>query len=138
VLPESAAHHGGVSAYVVLIISVVVVMAGIVLAWTRYGARAVRPELIGQPRTALHRLLLNAYYVDWVYDRVFVQPLFALSRFSATVIDQRVIDGAVNLLGRAVLGWAAGFRRLQTGYVMNYALTMLAGAAVVVGFLLSR
>jgi NADH-quinone oxidoreductase subunit L len=138
VLAEREAHHGGVGAYIVLILSVVVVVAGIAVAWTRYGARAVRPELIGQPRSALHRLLLNAYYVDWVYDRVIVQPLFALSRFCADVIDQRIIDGGVNLLGRAVLGWAAGFRRLQTGYVMNYALTMLAGAVVVVGFLLSR
>jgi NADH-quinone oxidoreductase subunit L len=69
---------------------------------------------------------------------VIVQPLFALWRFCAGLIDQRVIDGAVNLIGRAVIGWAAGFRRLQTGYVMNYALTMLAGAVVVVAFLLAR
>jgi NADH-quinone oxidoreductase subunit L len=138
VLPASEAHHGGVSAYVVVIVSVVVVLAGIVVAWLRYAARAVRPELIGQPRSALHRLLLNAYYVDWIYDRVIVQPLFALWRLCAGVIDQGTIDGAVNLVGRAVLGWAAGFRRLQTGYVMNYALTMLAGAVVVVAFLLAR
>jgi NADH-quinone oxidoreductase subunit L len=138
VLPEREAHHGGVSAYVVVIISVIVVMAGVVLAWSRYGARAVRPDLIGHPRSALHRLLLNAYYVDRIYDRTIVQPLFALSRFCADVIDRRVIDGAVNLVGYATLAWAASFRRLQTGYVMNYALTMLAGAVVVVAFLLAR
>src|SRR6185369_12007356 len=113
--------------------------AGIALAFFRYyGIRAVRPDLIGEPRSALHRLLLNAYYVDWIYDRVIVQPLFALWRFCAGLIDQQIIDGAVNLIGRAVIGWAAGFRRLQTGYVMNYALTMLAGAVVVVAFLLAR
>jgi hypothetical protein len=41
-------------------------------------------------------------------------------------------------LGRAVVGWARGFRRLQTGYVVNYALTMLVGAVALVGFLLTR
>ena len=138
VLPASEAHHGGVSAYAIVIVSIAVALAGIVVAWLRYGARMVRPEVIGQPRSALHRLLLNAYYVDWIYDRVIVQPLFALWRVCAGLIDQGIIDGAVNLVGRLVVGWAAGFRRLQTGYVMNYALTMLAGAVVVVAFLLTR
>ena len=138
VLPAHEAAHGGISAYIVLILSVIVVAAGIVLAWSRYVARPVRPEVIGRPRTVVHRLLLNAYYVDWLYDRAVVRPLYALSRVAAGVIDQGLIDGVVNLTGRAVLGWAAGFRRLQTGYTVNYALTMLAGAVVLVGFLLSR
>ena len=49
-----------------------------------------------------------------------------------------MIDGIVNGVGRAVAAWGAGLRRLQTGYVVNYALTMLAGAVVVVAFLLVR
>jgi hypothetical protein len=44
----------------------------------------------------------------------------------------------VNGLGRAVVAWAQSLRRLQTGYVVNYALTMLAGAVAIVGFLLAR
>ncbi len=139
VLPASEAHHGGVAAAVVVVVSVAVAVAGIALALFRYyGIRAARPDLVAEPRSALHRLVLNAYYVDWIYDRVIVQPLFALWRVCAGLIDQQTIDGVVNLLGRAIIGWAAGFRRLQTGYVMNYALTMLAGAVVVVAFLLAR
>jgi NADH-quinone oxidoreductase subunit L len=49
-----------------------------------------------------------------------------------------VLDGIVNGLGRAVAAGAAGLRQLQTGYVVNYALTMLAGAVVIVAFLLVR
>jgi NADH-quinone oxidoreductase subunit L len=129
---------GGIAAYMLLILSVVVVSAGVVLAWFRYLSTPLRPALIGQPRTAVHRLLLNAYYVDWLYDRVIVQPLFVLSGFLARVVDLGAIDGLVNASGRAVLGWAAAFRRLQTGYIVNYALTMLAGAVLIVGFLLTR
>ena len=44
----------------------------------------------------------------------------------------------MNGLGRAVVGLASGARRLQTGYVLNYALTMLAGAVLLIGFLLTR
>ena len=129
---------GGIAAYMLLILSVVVVAAGVVLAWVMYMATPIRPAAIGQPRTPVHALLLNAYYVDWVYDHAIVRPLHALSVFLARVVDLGIIDGIVNLMGRAVVGWAASFRRLQTGYVVNYALTMLAGAVVVVGFLLTR
>ena len=139
VLP--AAHEsgpGGVAAYLLLILSVIVVGAGVVLAWLMYLGQPLRVAVIGQPRTAVHRLLLDAYGIDRLYDRAIVQPLYRLFRFFADAIDAGVIDGLVNGLGRAVLGAAGGLRRLQTGYVLNYALTMLAGAVLVVGFLLTR
>jgi NADH-quinone oxidoreductase subunit L len=131
------AHHSGVVAYMLMLLSVVVVVAGIVLAWSMYMTAPVRPETIGQARTPLHAFLLNAWYVDWLYDRVIVRPYFALCALLAR-FDLAVIDGLVNLVGRIVVAWAGGVRRLQTGYVVNYALTMLAGAVALVGFLLAR
>ena len=133
-----AGEHGGATAIMLLILSVIVVFAGIVLAWLLYGAAPVRADEIGRSRTAVQRLLLNAWYVDWLYDRAIVRPLFALSDFFARIFDTRVVDGAVNGLGRSVVAWAQSLRRLQTGYVVNYALTMLAGAVAIVGFLLAR
>jgi NADH-quinone oxidoreductase subunit L len=138
VFPLAESEHGGLAGFMLLVLSIVVALAGIVLAWFLYMSSPVRAEAIGRPRTFVHRLLLNAWYVDWLYDRLVVRPLFALSGFLASVIDLRVIDGAVNGVGRAVVTWASGFRRLQTGYVVNYALTMLAGAVAIVGFLLVR
>jgi NADH-quinone oxidoreductase subunit L len=67
-----------------------------------------------------------------------VRPLFALSEFLARVFDLGVVDGIVNGLGRGVAWGAAGLRQLQTGYVVNYALTMLAGAVVFVVYFLAR
>ncbi|HEX3178866.1 MAG TPA: NADH-quinone oxidoreductase subunit L [Methylomirabilota bacterium] len=138
VLPLHGAEHGGVAGIMLLVLSVVVALAGILLAWFMYGAAPVRAETVGQPRTVVHRLLLNAWYVDWLYDRVIVRPLFALSEFLAGVVDTRGVDGVVNGIGRLVTAWAAALRRLQTGYVVNYALTMLAGAVIIVGFFLTR
>lgn len=132
------AEHGGVTAIMLLVLSVIVVLAGVLLAWFVYGAGPVRAEEIGRPRNVVHRLLLNAWYVDALYDRTIVRPLLALSEFLARLFDTRVIDGAVNGVGRAVAAWAQSLRRLQTGYVVNYALTMLAGAVAIVGFLLAR
>jgi NADH-quinone oxidoreductase subunit L len=138
VFPRPEGGHGGAAAYMLLVLSVVVVAAGITLAWFLYMSTPVRAEAIGRPRTVAHRLLLQAYFVDALYDRVIVRPLQALAEFLARVFDLQVIDGLVNGLGRTVLASAAAIRRLQTGYVVNYALTMLAGAVVIAGFLLAR
>jgi NADH-quinone oxidoreductase subunit L len=138
VFPHHEAAHGGFVAYMLLILSVVVVAAGITLAWIMYMSAPVRAETIGAPRSAVHAFLLQAWRVDRLYDLVIVGPLFALSAFLARVVDLGTIDGVVNGLARLVLAGAAGLRRLQTGYVVNYALTMLAGAVLVIAFLLTR
>ena len=138
VLPIHEAPHGGHAGIMLLVLSVIVVGVGIALAWFMYMTRPVRAEAIGQTTPPLSRLLLNAWYVDWLYDRAIVRPFFALSEFLARVFDLGVVDGIVNGLGRAV-GWgAATLRHLQTGYVVNYALTMLAGAVIFVVYFLSR
>ena len=96
-----------------------------------------RSETIGQARTPIQAFLMNAWYIDRLYDRAIVQPLVALYRTLAR-FDLGVIDGLVNLTGRMVVACSASARRLQTGYVVNYALMMLAGAVALVGFLLTR
>jgi NADH-quinone oxidoreductase subunit L len=136
--PVFPIHEGGHGGLLLLALSFVVVAAGFSLAVYLYKLSVIREEMISQPRTPLHALLLNAYYVDWLYDRAIVRPIYRLSQFCARVIDLGVIDGLVNLVGRAVVGWAAAFRQLQTGYIVNYALTMLVGAVAVVAFLLVR
>jgi NADH-quinone oxidoreductase subunit L len=135
--PVFHAHEGEHSGIVVLL-SLIVFGAGGLLAFYMYRLSPVKPEAIGQPRTWVHALLLNAWYVDWIYDRLVVQPLYALSVALAQAFDVGVIDGLVNGLGRAVSAWGAGLRRLQSGYVVNYALTMLAGAVLVIAFFLAR
>jgi NADH-quinone oxidoreductase subunit L len=134
VFPVEKAEHS----FLLIGLSVIVVLGGILLAAQMYLLRPVRPEALGQPSTPLRALLLNAYYIDALYDTLIVRPLHALSRWLARVFDLRVIDGAVNDIGRGVLEWARGLRVLQTGYLANYALTMLLGAVVLLAFLVAR
>jgi NADH-quinone oxidoreductase subunit L len=103
-----------------------------------YYRRPVRAERIGVATNPLHALVLNKYYVDEIYDALFVRPIGAVARWSARVFDAEVIDGVVNGVGAMVGGWARGLRHLQTGFVMNYALGMLLGAVAAVAYLLTR
>jgi NADH-quinone oxidoreductase subunit L len=134
VFPIEEGEHG----LLVPALSVIAAVGGVLLAWMMYGRRPVRAEEIGEPKNALHALLLNKYYVDEIYDAAIVTPIYRLSQWCARVFDLGVIDGAVNGLGQSVTAWARGLRRVQTGFVMNYALTMLVGAVAIVAYLLSR
>jgi NADH-quinone oxidoreductase subunit L len=139
--PVFGAHHvphGGVLALVLIVLAVVVALAGLALAAFMYWSSSDRAERVGRADRPLPRLLLNAYYVDALYDRLFVRPYFALCDVLARVFDVRGIDGLVNLVGRATVAGAGRLRRLQTGYTASYALTMLVGAVLLVGYLLAR
>jgi len=138
VLPIHETGHGGGVVFALAIFSALVAVGGVLLAWVMYGLRPVRGEAIGVARNPVHALLLKKYYVDELYDALFVQPLIGLSRWCARAFDLAVIDGIVNGVARLVVAWAAGMRRIQTGFVMNYALGILVGAVVVIAFFLSR
>jgi len=74
----------------------------------------------------------SAYRVDDFYGRALVAPGRRVSEAAAFKFDVGVVDGAVNGVGRAVRAVGDYLRPLQTGYVRNYAALFLAGAVVVV------
>jgi len=136
VLPFREAEHGGVASLALAAVSVIAALAGVFVAWLVYGRGQVDASKIGVPTNPLHKLLLNKYYVDELYDALIVKPIYRLCLWCAQIFDVKVIDGLVNGVATAVVAWALGLRRLQTGYVMNYALGMLVGAVALVAFLL--
>ena len=138
VLPLDEAEHSAGVAFTLLVLSAIVAIAGVALAWMVYGRTPVRAASIGVARNPLHKLLIEKYYVDEIYDFLFVRPIYHLSLWLARVFDPRVIDGLVNGSATAVLAWARALRLVQTGYVMNYALGILLGAVAVVAYLLAR
>jgi NADH-quinone oxidoreductase subunit L len=138
VLPLEEAEHSAGVAFGLLVLSAVVAIAGVALAWVVYGRTPVRAASIGVARNPLHKLLIEKYYVDEIYDALFVKPIYHLSLWLARVFDPGLIDGIVNGVATVVAGWARGLRRVQTGFVMNYALGILLGAVAVVAYLLAR
>ena len=87
----------------------------------------------------LHRLLLNKYFVDEVYDATVVRPIHAVSRDGLwRLFDVGLIDAAVNGVASIVDGSASVLRRLQTGSVRTYAGAIFVGAVTIVGYYLWR
>jgi NADH-quinone oxidoreductase subunit L len=134
----TAEHHGSVSTeLLVTALTLAVVAAGIYLAYLMYG----KPGAQTAQQTAngiFYDISLNKYYVDEIYDFVFVRPFTALAKFFASIVDPWVIDGAVNGLAATVRGFSTVWRGLQTGNVQHYAAMFLLGALALLAYYLGQ
>ncbi|MEU6041131.1 NADH-quinone oxidoreductase subunit L [Actinomadura sp. NPDC047616] len=115
------------------IATLVLMVIGVAIAWRQYGARPV-------PRTAPAGSFLTVaarkdLYGDAINESLLMRPGQWLTRL-AVWFDNRGVDGLVNGLAAGVGGSSGRLRRVQTGFVRSYALSMLFGAAIVVAALL--
>jgi NADH-quinone oxidoreductase subunit L len=129
---EHAEGHSGVE-YALMLVSVAAAACGIALAYAFYVASPGLPQRLASAAGALYRVSFNKWYVDELYDAVFVRPTVALARALWRGVDVAVIDGAVNGVGRFTQAWAALLRVMQSGQLQHYALFMALGAVLVVG-----
>jgi NADH-quinone oxidoreductase subunit L len=97
-----------------------------------------RPSKLAAALGPLYRLLLHKFYVDEMYERFITSKGHALSRFLAQACDLQIIDGLVNGVARVMAMVGEVWRRGQTGYVRNYALTMVVGAVVILLYFMTR
>jgi len=163
---EHVVHHVPLGLeFGLILLSLAVAGLGI---WTAYrfymGPDAYkRPKRLAERFPFAYKLLLNKYWVDELYDATVISPTLALSNL-LWEFDARVVDGAVNGVRHATVGWSflsgifdlrvvdglvnlvakmydvasIAFRRLQVGFAQGYAMVMVFGAAILlVVFLVS-
>ena len=110
------------------IIALVLVVFGVGIAWFMYGRV---PVLATAPRgSVLTRAARADLYGDAFNESVLMRPGQWLTRLSV-FFDSRGVDGLVNGLAATIGGTSGRMRKLQTGYVRSYALTMLIGAVLI-------
>jgi NADH-quinone oxidoreductase subunit L len=134
-------------------VSVGVAFAGAGLAYLMYYRGSIRPERFSEALGGVpYRLVLNKYWVDELYDLVFVRGALLLSRalawfdlhvidgivnLAAVVVreiarlggflDDLIVDGAVNAVSEATLVLGGRIRRLQTGAISAYLYVVVLG-----------
>jgi NADH-quinone oxidoreductase subunit L len=102
-----------------MVITTVVVVIAILVAWFRY--RSYREE---QP-SAIGKFFANKWYVDELYDSIIVRPMNGLGRFANSFFEKNGIDAMVNGVGRLVNYGGRQLRWLQSGQVGSYVLLMV-------------
>ncbi|KZD09857.1 NADH-quinone oxidoreductase subunit L [Oceanibaculum pacificum] len=125
-----AAHH--VPLWVKLL-PIVVGAAGIATAYFVYMLRPGTADAIAEQWRPVYLFLLNKWYIDELYDFLFVRPVRWLGRFLWKEGDGRVIDGfgpdGVAFTTRLISQRTA---LLQSGYLYHYAFAMMVGVVVLV------
>ncbi|MHB8293269.1 MAG: NADH-quinone oxidoreductase subunit L [Acidimicrobiales bacterium] len=108
-----------------------VAIAGVVTAAVIWSRSPSHPSL--EPRGLRH-----GWYFDDLYSNQVYAASVAFANTCAEVVERRVVDGAVNGASRLVARAASAARRVQSGYVRSYALTIAAGMVLILAFALFR
>jgi NADH-quinone oxidoreductase subunit L len=119
-------------------ISVAVAVAGIVLAYVMYVARAQRPAEEEAQRSGLDSLVYHKYYIDELYNTLIVKPVMALSTGLYKFVENGIIDPIANGVGRATLAGGQLLRYVQTGSVETYLILMVLGIVLILGLNFGR
>jgi len=135
---EVIALHPVSTEYLLMALSVVVALLGIFFAYRFYVKSPELPKSLAQRFSFPYKLLLNKYYVDELYSKIIVNPLLKFANFLWQFFDVKVIDGIANGLAD-IVNWFAGIgRKVQTGYVRNYALAMVFGVILILAYFILR
>ncbi len=128
------AHHSAAFPYLMMAVSTAIAIAGIYLAYQMYIKKPEMPKKMAERYRLIYKLLLNKYYVDEIYDTLFVNPTKKISIQLWKRVDALMIDGSVNGIA-GLVGWFGNILRyLQTGYVRNYAFYIVVGCICIIVF----
>jgi NADH-quinone oxidoreductase subunit L len=115
-------------------VTLIVTALGVVIAYQVYYRRSPSPEKVAAMAPSLYRFMAHRYFVDELYHYTFSYPI----RYASTAInlyfERYIVDGAVDGAGLFVRWVSNRTHGIQTGYVRNYALGILFGAVLLVGY----
>jgi NADH-quinone oxidoreductase subunit L len=109
-------------------LSVIAGALGILVAWRLYGQGFQYKE----NKNPLYQLVFHKYYVDEILSALIVQPILWFGRTATRFLEGGALDGGSRGIAFLLRGTSAGLRRLQTGYMRNYALAILIGVALII------
>ncbi|OGX08357.1 MAG: NADH-quinone oxidoreductase subunit L [Omnitrophica WOR_2 bacterium GWA2_47_8] len=117
--------------YFMMGVSTAISLLGIGLAYLIYLGGFKLPQGIIRAFKPIHQLLLNKYYIDEIYDAVFVKPTIKICGFFFG-FDWKIVDGVVNGVAFSVQWIAGKLKLLQTGFVQNYILVQVLGIILLI------
>ncbi len=123
----------------IALVPTITALLGVAAAVFAYRLRPQLPAQLAQRFQGLYLFLLNKWYFDELYDRIFVRPYRVLARLLWHVGDETIIEGVPEGMVRLTAGGSAQAVRIQTGSIAVYAFTMLIGLVVLIStFLVFR
>ncbi|SIR36050.1 NADH-quinone oxidoreductase subunit L [Pontibacter lucknowensis] len=126
-----APHIDHATEYILMGVSVVVSLIAIIIAYFMYVKKETVPAPEGTRLSPIHNLIYNKYYIDEIYDTVFVRPVMAMSTAFHRFVDVIVVDGIVNGFGKLVMASGRVLRLTQSGVTGFYIFVMVASIVLI-------
>ena len=135
--PTSVTEGSGGTELLLMGISVLFSLTGAVLAYILYVSKPYLPQRIADSLGRFYDAVLNKYYVDELYAKVFVKPLVdGSTSILWQGVDRKVIDDTVNNAAEGARHVSDEVRHMQSGNLRSYAGWIAAGAAAVIAYML--
>ena len=135
--PKSVTEGSGGTELLLMSISVLFSLTGAVLAYILYVSKPDLPQRIADSLGSFYDAVLNKYYVDELYAKLFVKPLVdGSTSILWRGVDRKVIDDTVNNAAEGARHVSDEVRHMQSGNLRSYAGWIAAGAAVVIAYML--
>jgi NADH-quinone oxidoreductase subunit L len=129
VIPMNEMHLDAMTEWALMGTTTALALAIILVSYFIYQKRENLP-VSDAAQTGWAKLVANKFYVDEIYNTLFVRPTEQLSRFLYKYADVKGVDGVVNGIAGGVEKLGAEFRRLQNGNIEYYLIGMVAGAVL--------
>ena len=135
---DAAAHQSHSLEFALMGISVLIATAGIYAAYVFYIKRKELPEVVAVKLKRAYDISFNKFYVDELYDYLFVQRLITISKWLWNKFDVLLVDGLVNGAGELITVSGRHLKTVQSGLVSGYALSLFIGSLLMIGYYFIR
>jgi NADH-quinone oxidoreductase subunit L len=123
---KSAEHHlTHGTEYTLMVVSTFLVLISILFSWLKFRNYKIEADAKG-----FGKILQNKWYVDDIYQLLIVRPLQNVAGFLNKIVESKIIDGAVNGVGKLINYGSRQMRWLQSGQVGAYVLLMVIGMLI--------
>ena len=109
-------------------LSVALGLLGILGAWALYRNGFYYKE----NKNPVYQLVLHKYYIDEFFILVLIRPVLWIGRTASRLLERDALDGGSRGVAKVFSGTSSLLRRLQTGYMRNYALAILLGVVLII------
>ncbi|MBI3992437.1 MAG: NADH-quinone oxidoreductase subunit L [Candidatus Lambdaproteobacteria bacterium] len=135
-VPAEAAYHGVTVELLLMGLSTGLALIAMYASYRLFAHQPERAAALKARLSVAHRVLANKYYIDELYDLVFVRPIHWISdKILWRIVDVRIIDAIVNGVGITARNLGGALRLAQNGVVENYAIGIALGAVVIIWYL---
>jgi NADH-quinone oxidoreductase subunit L len=118
-------------------VSVLVALLGAIMAWVLYVSKPYLPQKIADSLGSFYEAVLNKYYVDELYAKLFVKPLVdGSTSILWQGVDRKVIDDSINDAADGARHVSDEVRHMQSGNLRSYAGWIAAGASLLIAYMI--